>query len=139
MNGKVFVDTNILVYLFDRDTPAKQQTARAILTADGPAGQLVVSTQVLAEFYVTITRKLAKPLSEADAEQAVRDLTALDVVEPDVDMVFRSIGAARAHRLSLWDAMIVEAAQARGCRRLLSEDLQHGRQFGSLTVENPFK
>jgi predicted nucleic acid-binding protein len=139
MNGKVFVDTNVLVYLFDRDAPTKQKTARTILEIEGPAGRIVISTQVLQEFYVSVTRKLAKPLSEQEAESAVRDLATLDVVQVDVDMVVRSIATARAHHLSLWDALIIEAAQSRGCRRVLSEDLQYGRQFGALTIENPFK
>ena len=94
---------------------------------------------MIEEFYVSVTRKLGKPLSEQEAEAAARDLSMLDVVEVDVEIVLRSIAGARSHRISLWDALIVEAAQARACRRLLTEDLQHGRQFGGLRVENPFR
>ena len=139
MSDKVFLDTNVLVYLFDRDAPAKQKKAREILESEGGAGNIVISTQVLEEFYVSVTRKLGKPLSEQEAEGAARDFSRLDVVEIDLDMVLRSIATARSQRISLWDSLIIEAAQARGCRRLLTEDLQNGRKFGALQVENPFR
>lgn len=139
MNGeKVFLDTNVLVYAFDRHSPPKQRRARALLKEHGTAGAIVLSTQVLQEFYVNVTRKLPEPLSESEAEANVRDFTAFDIVDVDRDMVLSGIALARQHRLSFWDALIVTAAQARACKRLLSEDLQHGRRFGSLTVENPF-
>jgi predicted nucleic acid-binding protein len=138
MSDRLFVDTNVIVYLFDTDAPAKQRRAREIFEAEGPAGRLVLSTQVLQEFFVSVTRKLEHPLPEAEAEAAARDLAALDVVEVDVPMVLRAISLARRHTLSLWDALIVEAALARGCTRLLSEDMQDGRHFGDLAIENPF-
>lgn len=137
MSARVFVDTNVFVYLFDGDAPAKQRRAREILEREAP--QIVVSTQVLAEFYVAVTRKLGRPLSEKEGEAAAHDLAAFDVVELDAETVLRSIASARSYKLSLWDAMIVEAARLRECARLLSEDLQHGREFGSVRVENPFR
>lgn len=136
MSGRAFLDTNVLVYLFDRDTPAKQQRAREVLAAEG--GSASVSTQVLQEFYVTVTRKLGQPLAEKDAEAAVRDLAALEVVPIDTPLVLAAIARSRADRLSLWDALVVESALRSGCRRLLTEDLQDGRLFGRLRVENPF-
>ena len=136
MSGKVFVDTNVLVYLFDRDAPAKQQRARGIVGELG-AG-LVLSTQVLQEFYVSVTRKLAKPLSLREAEDAVADLMALDVVVVDVAIIRAAIARSREDRLSFWDGVIIETARASGCALLLSEDLQHGRAFGTTRVENPF-
>jgi predicted nucleic acid-binding protein len=137
MSDSVFADTNVLVYLFDRDAPAKQRRAREVLEEEGD--RLVVSTQVLQEFYVTVTRKLGRPLAEGEAEAATRDLSAFEVVEPDLAMVLRSISSSRGWKISLWDALIVEAARARGCARLLSEDMQHGRLFGTVRVENPFR
>ncbi len=138
MSDRLFIDTNVAVYLFDVDAPEKRERSRGIFGSDGPAGRLVLSTQVLQEFYVTVTRKLERPLSEAEAEAATNDLAVLDVVEVEVPMVLRAISMARRHTLSFWDALIVEAALARGCTRLLSEDLQDGRRFGDLVIENPF-
>ena len=137
-SDRLFVDTNVAVYLFDTDAPLKKQRARDIFETRGRDGRLVLSTQVLQEFFVSVTRKLAHPLPEDEAEAATRDLALLDVVEVEVPMVLRAISLARRHTLSLWDALIVEAALHRGCATLLSEDMQDGRRFGDLTIENPF-
>ena len=139
MSGKVFVDTNVFVYLFDKSAPAKQARARQILETEGPPGRVVLSTQVLQEFYVSVTRKLGKPLSESDGASATSDLCAFDVVDVDKDMVLRSVTLSRTERLSLWDALIIEAARTRRCDRLLTEDLQDGRQLGALRITNPFR
>ena len=136
MSDRAFLDTNVLVYLFDRDTPAKQQRAREVLENEG--GSAALSTQVLQEFYVTVTRKLGQPMAERDAEAAVRDLAALEVVPVDALLVLAAIARSRGDRLSLWDALVVESAIKGGCRRLLTEDLEDGRLFGRLKVENPF-
>ena len=138
MNGdRAFVDTNVLVYAVDRSSPAKQTRAQSLLAE--LAGSIAISTQVLLEFYVTATRKLAKPLSHEEAERRVQELSGADVVEVTVPLVRTAIALSREHRLSLWDALIVESARARGCRRLYSEDLQHGREFGGVRVVNPFR
>ena len=137
MSDRTFLDTNVLVYLFDGDAPAKRQRAREVLRHLG--AEAVLSTQVLQEFYVSVTRKLARPLSAAVAEGAVHDLAAFDVVVIDVPMVKQAMALSRADSMSFWDALIVEAARAHGCHRLLTEDFQDGRAFGSLRVENPFR
>ena len=76
MSDKAFFDTNVLVYLFDRDAPGKQRRAQALLAELGPSG--VISTQVLQEFYVAVTRKLAMPLPPQEVRRRVHDLSALD-------------------------------------------------------------
>ncbi len=135
--GRAFLDTNVLAYLYDASSPAKRQRAREVLEKEGPSAAL--STQVLAELYVVLTRKLAVPLTEADAEAVVRDLASLQVVETDSELVLAGIARSRADRISPWDALVVEAALRAGCRRLLTEDLQDGRAFGPLRVVNPFR
>jgi len=136
MNDKRFLDTNVLVYLFDTSEPVKRQVAARLLGEH--ADRLVLSTQVLQEFYVAVTRKLGKPLPEDEAEAAVRRLAALDVVPLDTALVLDAVSLSRRHHLAFWDALIVEAALRAGCRVLISEDLQHGRRFDTLVVENPF-
>jgi predicted nucleic acid-binding protein len=75
MNGeRRFLDTNILVYLFDTDSPKKKATVTGLFEREGASGLLILSTQVLQEFYVVVTRKLARPLSPEVAERAVRVL-----------------------------------------------------------------
>ncbi len=138
MSDSVFVDTNVLVYLFDRDAPGKQRRVRELLAAEAP--HLTLSTQVLAEFYVTVTRKLARPLPAGEAEAAVAEFCTLKVVSVEAALVRAGISRARRDRMSLWDALIIEAALAGQCERLLSEDFQDGRVFdGYLTVANPFR
>ena len=131
-----FVDTNIAVYAYDRDQAAKRAIAREILA--GAGGPLVVSTQVLAEFYWVATRRLGRPLTEAQAADVVHALAELPVIATDAELVHSAIALARERRIASWDALIVRAAQVAGCERLLSEDFQDGAQFGDLRVENPF-
>jgi len=137
MAGKTFVDTDVFVYLFDRANPDKQHRARRLIDELGPT--VVLSTQVLQEFYVAVTRKLAKPLSPSDAAAVVGDLSALEVVIVDVPLMQRAIASSQTHHLSLWDALIVESARASGAERLVTEYLPAGRRFGRLRVENPFE
>lgn len=139
MTDRAFLDTNVVVYLYDADAPTKQDQARRVLEREGREGRLVVSTQVLQEFYVTVTRKLGHPLSEKSAEEATRALADFEVVAPDAELVLKAVALARKDKLSLWDALIVESALQAKCGVLLSEDLQDGRAWGNLRVENPFR
>jgi predicted nucleic acid-binding protein len=98
-----------------------------------------LSTQVLAEFFWVATRKLARPVSDDLAAQVVARLARYRVVGADSHLVLAAIDLAREHRLTLWDALIVRAAQVGRCERLLTEDLQDGSVFGGVVVENPFR
>jgi predicted nucleic acid-binding protein len=138
MSGRVFLDTNVLVYLFDQDTPQKRDQARRILQDAALIDDLVISTQVLQELYVTVTRKLKRPLAEADALTAVRSFGQLATVQVDTPMIERAIEFSQQHRISFWDALIVQAALEAGCNRLLTEDLHGGWSIDRLRVENPF-
>ena len=139
MASRTFFDTNVLVYLFDTDSPDKQVRAQDALSERLEGGTVVVSTQVLQEFFVTVTRKLARPLSANDAEAALRRLMRLSVVAVDSDQVLAAAVSSRRDRISFWDALILTAAAIAGCEQVLSEDLQHGRSFGRVRVVNPFR
>ncbi len=138
MNGRVFLDTNVLVYAFDSDGGARREPAIELLGA-ARAGTHVISAQVLQEFFNAVTRKLVRPLPPEDAEAAVRLLSRLTVVAADAPLVLAALEVRRRYQLSLWDALIVQAATAGGCERILTEDLQHGMRFGELVVDNPFR
>lgn len=129
-----FIDTNVLVYLFDNDAPAKQAVARELLGA----GRFVLSTQVLSEFYVTVTRKLARPLDTARASRAVMDFCAMPIRDVTAKLVQAAIRRGTLTQLSYWDALIVETALEAGATTLLTEDLQHGQIIDTLRVHNPF-
>jgi predicted nucleic acid-binding protein len=138
MSARTFLDTNVIVYLFDNDERDKQECAREILE-DAEPGELVLSTQVLSEFYVTVTRKLARPLEPALAAEAVDWLGLLSVVSMDTALVKNAIQTSRSSQLSYWDGLVVAAATRAGCESLLTEDLNDGQRFGTVLVENPFR
>jgi len=130
-----FLDTNVLVYLFDGDAPGKAERSREILAATGN----VISTQVLQEFYSAATRKLGVPGAEA-LEAMTEFASACRVVTVEVPTILKAAGRSLAQRLSFWDALILETAVTAGCRVVLSEDLQEGRRYEpGLQVEDPFR
>lgn len=133
-----FVDTNILVYLFDMDAPEKKATVAGLFERAGASGSLVLSTQVLQEFYVVVTRKLARPLSPEAAEQAVRDFATLPVQQVTSALILSAIRRSIQSRLSFWDALVVETAVDAGATVILTEDLQHGQVIDGVRVVNPF-
>jgi predicted nucleic acid-binding protein len=132
---RVLIDTNIWVYTFDDDEPEKSSAAtRAI--AEAP-GEIVVSTQVLLETYHALTRRMAAPLSTTQASEAVERLARYPVLVTDSHLVRRAIDISRGHRLSIWDAMIIEAAVEAGCDELWTEDLATGAAIRGVRVVNP--
>lgn len=135
--GRTFVDTNVLVYATDEDEPDKRARARALLSR-APADDLVISTQVLAEYYVTVTRKLARPLPACHAAARVDDLAKMATVRTDVALVRAAVETSRSAVISLWDALIIEAAHVAGCARLLTEDLATGSTIRGVRIEDPF-
>jgi len=137
MTEPVFVDTNVWVYAVDAADPDKRARALAAIAPE-PGRDLVVSTQVLTEFYAVVTRKLAVPVPAEDAEAMVRQLSLLPVVAVDASLVVSAIAGSRDWQVSIWDALVLRAAAVAGCRRLLSEDLADGATYGSVVVENPF-
>ncbi len=139
MTAPTFVDTNVLVYARDASNPAKQQRASAWLDHLWTARSGRLSYQVLSEYYVTVTCKLAHPLPPPTAREHLRTLSAWRPRAVD-DAVFEAAWALEdSASISVWDALIVAAAQVLGCRRLLTEDLQHGRTFGDVEVVDPFR
>ncbi len=135
---KFFFDTNVLVYLFDADSPDKRKKARALFQRHTEAGDILLSTQVLQEFYVVATRKLARPLDAAAAAEAVSSFAELPLVQIDGELIVSAIHRSRNNQLSFWDALIVQAAIEGRASTLYSEDMQHGQMLNSLRVVNPF-
>ena len=98
----------------------------------------MLSTQVLQEFYVAVTRKLSVPLEPEVAEEVVRNLSRLPIIGVNAERVISAIGRSRKMQLSFWDALIIETALSGGANRLLTEDLQHEQAIDGLLIENPF-
>lgn len=135
---KVFVDTNVLLYRFDHDAPKKLEIARAELRRLILDRAIVLSTQVLQEFYVAATRKLKQPLAPERAGAVVDYLVRLPLFQLGPVTIQRAIGLHRAHSLSFWDALIVASAIEAGADLLYSEDMQDGQQFAGVTIVDPF-
>lgn len=138
MTGRTFLDSNVLVYSIDESLAEKAKHERAIEVLSTQPDSLVVSTQVLQEFYVVATRKLKPALSEERAARAVRGIAKLDVIGIDVPLVLAAIDTSRTAQLSLRDALIIEAASRAGCDRVMSEDLNAGQVIHGVTIHNPF-
>ena len=134
-----FVDTNILVYAEDKDAGPKHEAARDLVVRLWNERQGVVSVQVLQEFFITVTKKLRRPLTAARASEIVREYLTWTVVNTTGDLLVQAISLQQAARLSFWDAMVVQAAIEGGCDTLYSEDLNDGQRIGSLQVVNPLR
>jgi predicted nucleic acid-binding protein len=132
---RTFVDTSVLIYAVDAADKAKHERAREILDPSN-AGDLVISAQVVAEFFVVATRKLG--IATEDAQAMVERLGRLPVVVIDAPLVLAAIAGSRDWTISYWDALIIRAAEAADCRRVLTEDLTAGTTYGNVRIENPF-
>jgi predicted nucleic acid-binding protein len=134
-----FLDTNVLIYVFDKDSPNKAAVARQLYSRLVREKSGLVSVQVLQEFFVTLSKKFTVTLSADDVEREVRDLSALlKVIETDVALVLDSITLSRRYKLSFWDGLIIQAALRGGASVLYTEDLQDGQIIDSITIANPF-
>jgi len=132
----VFFDTNILVYCTDTSAPKKQAIARALVSTASASGDAMVSTQVLIELFNVLTRKQQMPA--ANAQTLIAAYSAWSVIPSDATLVTAAIEKSMHHHLSIWDAMVIEAALRGGAQTLYTEDLTHGQRFDALTVANPF-
>jgi predicted nucleic acid-binding protein len=137
MSVKTFVDTNILIYAHDLDAKEKHLTAKEVLDELWANRTGVMSTQVLQEFYVNVTRKLNKPLSKKVARTVVNTyvIWCVDITPAEIAAAFRIEDEAR---IGFWDALICAAAIKSGAERILSEDLSAGQRIADIRIENPF-
>ena len=134
--GKVFLDTNVLVYAQDLDAPHKRQRSRELIAEVVASGTGVISTQVLQEFYVTATRKMGvAPLA---AKSVVQSFRIFEIVQLSPDLIEQAIDRSVLSQLSFWDALIVAASAASGCTTIYSEDLNAGQVIDGVKIANPF-
>ncbi len=137
MSAKVFLDTNVLVYAAigsSKDEPKRQRALALIESED-----FATSAQVLQEFFVTVVKKAAQPLSAELAIEWIEQFLAFPCQPIDHRLVRIAIEQSARYRISYWDAAILSAARALGCRTLYSEDLNDGQQYEDVRVANPFK
>jgi predicted nucleic acid-binding protein len=137
MPAKTFVDTNILIYAYDLDAKEKHSIAKEVLNELWVDRSGALSAQVLQEFYVNVTRKIAKPLTKKLARSVVEAyaIWCIDTTPAEMTAAFRIEDTAR---ISFWDALICAAAVKAGAERILSEDLNAGQVIDGIHIENPF-
>jgi predicted nucleic acid-binding protein len=131
-----FVDTNVFVYSQDSSAPEKQARASTLLTSLGRSQLLVISPQVIVEFFHVLRRKFG--LETLAAHRAASALLAFEVVHQNSNVVEDALNLAALQGLSIWDSMIVAAALSARCETLYTEALQHGLSIRGLRIENPF-
>ncbi len=137
-NRPAFVDTNILVYALAADDDARASVAQALLRRLMIARALRLSTQVLQELFVTLTRKVQKPLPPGQAIRYLDQLAVFPVFSPDYPAVRDAAELSVSAKLSFWDALVVVSAARAGAPRLYSEDFNEGQSILGVEVVNPF-
>ncbi len=133
-----FVDTNVLIYAHDLSAGEKHLRAQDLVRRLWQSQEGCLSIQVLQEFYVNVTQKVARPLSRDTASQIIADLSVWHLHVPHVKDVLDAIRLQGRYDISFWDAMIVASAIQLGCQTIWSEDLNSGQTYDQVTVANPF-
>lgn len=137
MSDKYFVDTNILMYAHDTAAGEKHARAKALVEDLWESRSGVVSTQVLQELAVNLRRKAKRPLNARATRDVVSDYLAWHVVVNGSDAILEALDLEAWHRVSFWDALVIQAAQLAGAEVLYSEDLSDGQRYGTVRVKNP--
>jgi predicted nucleic acid-binding protein len=135
MSGKVFLDSNILLYAQDPASPNKQRRSREIVSELADSGDGVISTQVIQEFFVAATRKLGVPPLAAKA--ILKTFTVFEIVVAGPALIHEAIDCSVLNTISFWDSLILAAAASAGCNTLYTEDLNHGQVIMGVRIQNP--
>ena len=133
-----FVDTNVLVYAFDKSSSPKKRIAQRLMNELMDEDRLRLSTQVLQELFVTLTRKVSKPCTSDEALAVLEDLTAWPLMVVDYAAIRAAIDLTDRTKLSFRDALVVVAAARTGASVLFTEDLNHGQEILGVRISNPF-
>jgi predicted nucleic acid-binding protein len=137
MNATRFLDTNILLYAYDQDAPAKRSVALRLVEQGWSApGQTAISVQVLQEMHVNLEKR---GIAKAEAARIIRDYAAWPVVDNSLEILLTALDEHTRWQLSLWDALILAAARASGASEIYTEDFNHGQDYGGIRAINPFR
>jgi predicted nucleic acid-binding protein len=138
MSDRTFVDTNILVYAHDADAGEKHAAAAKTVADLWESRSGIISTQVLQELYVALTRKVASPVTRNIARRIIRNYMAWELALNDGVILLHASEIEENYRLSFWDGLIVAAAYSKNAAVILTEDLNHGQNIEGIRVLNPF-
>jgi predicted nucleic acid-binding protein len=138
MSVRTFVDTNILVYAHDADAGEKHSAAAQALAELWEYRNGIISTQVLQELYITLTRKVASPVTGNIARRLLRNYLTWELVLNDGAIILHAGEIGDNYQLSFWDGLIVAAAYSKNASIILTEDMNHGQVVEGIRIENPF-
>lgn len=139
MSGnKVFLDTNIIIYAYDISAGSKHEIARKIIIDLWESALGIISTQVLQEFFIIVTRKIPKPLDISSAKKIIENLLVWDVIINDGESILDAIDIQTKYNYTFWDSMIIQSAIRGGAELLLTEDLAEGKKVNGVMIKNPF-
>jgi len=137
MNATKFLDTNILLYAYDLAAPTKRAVAlRLVEQGWSSLGEAAISVQVLQELHVNLDKR---GVSRAEAAQVIRDFSQWPVVDNSLVLLLSALEEQARWQISLWDALILAAARASGAAELITEDFNHGQDYGGIRAINPFR
>jgi predicted nucleic acid-binding protein len=135
--GKVFFDTNVILYMYGGGDTGKQARAEELFQQHSLSGRVLLSTQVVQEFYAVGSRKLGMP--SPGLKEIVASLLNLPLVVIGPAQILSALQIEERYNISFWDALILAAAESGGAEVLYTEDLNEGQQYGAVTVRNPFR
>jgi len=138
MKDRIFVDTNILIYAHDLDAGHRHDIAASLIEELWENENGVISTQILQEFYVNVTRKIQKPIPQARARGIIENYMTWHVEVNEPDTVIKASEIEERHLLSFWDALVIASACRAKVDKILTEDLNHGQIIEGILIENPF-
>lgn len=138
MSDKVFLDTNIIVYSFDKSDPAKNTKAKQLLDLMYGNSHYVISTQVIQEFCNVAFRKMVPSLSEEEVTDFISTFPASQIEKIDLETINKSLMIKKRYKFSFWDSLVIATAMIAGCDMLYSEDMKHDFVIEKLLIQNPF-
>lgn len=138
MTDKVFLDTNIIVYSFDRSDTGKNKKAKKLLDRLFINSECKISTQVIQEFCSVAFRKMKPPLAEREVKEFISTISESNIETIDVHTIIKALDIKSEYSLSFWDSLVVSTALLSECSILYSEDMQDGFVIDALTIKNPF-
>ena len=133
-----FVDTNVLVYAHDISAGDKHSVAQQLIRRLWETSNGCLSVQILQELYVTISRKVTRPLPITEAAEIIRDLSFWHIHTPTAEDVLGAIDLQHRYKISFWDAMVIHSAVSLECKLIWSEDLSRDQIYNGVQVKNPF-
>ena len=138
MNDKPFIDTNVLIYAYDLDAGDKHRRASELIKSLWTERGGILSTQVLQEFHVIVTRKIPKPISPATARGIIDTYRAWQIETISIDTVLRASEYQERHQLSFWDGVIIATAVQGSASVLLTEEMNDEQMIEGVEINNPF-